>query len=175
MDKDGCSDVVAAEWAHGVGLSWYQQIKDATGCTYGFKKFPFMGDSIKDKAADVTKWGAGFTEPHAFNVYDMDGDGRPDVIGGKMRFAHPYSQNDPDPDGTPYLYVFKNVATPDPNSGGPITLKPFLVDGNPAMTAGSPEGGFGVGRQFSVGHVNMDGIMDICVATKVGLAVFLGQ
>jgi hypothetical protein len=140
-----------------------------------FKRIQFMGNSQKITPADVTKWGAGFTEPHAFNVYDMDGDGRPDVIGGKMRFAHPYSQNDPDPDGTPYLYVFKNVATPDPNSGGPITLKPFLVDGNPAMTAGSPEGGFGVGRQFSVGHVNMDGIMDICVATKVGLAVFLGQ
>jgi len=33
----------------------------------------------------------------------------------------------------------------------------------------------GVGRQFSVGHVNTDGIMDICVGTKVGLAVFLGQ
>jgi hypothetical protein len=168
--------VVAAEWAHGSqGLWWYQQGKGAGGCDMTFKRIQFMGNSQKITPADVTKWGAGFTEPHAFNVYDMDGDGRPDVIGGKMRFAHPYSQNDPDPDGTPYLYVFKNVATPDPNSGGPITLKPFLVDGNPAMTAGSPEGGFGVGRQFSVGHVNMDGIMDICVATKVGLAVFLGQ
>jgi hypothetical protein len=26
-----------------------------------------------------------------------------------------------------------------------------------------------------IGHVNTDGIMDICVATKVGLAVFLGK
>ena len=33
MDKDGCNDVVAADWAHGVGLYWYQQGKDATGCT----------------------------------------------------------------------------------------------------------------------------------------------
>jgi hypothetical protein len=176
MDMDGCTDVVAADWAHGAqGLFWYQQKKDATGCTTAFNRFQFMGDSMKDKPADVAKWGAGFTEPHAFNVYDMDGDGRPDVIGGKMRFAHPYDQNDPDPDGTPYLYVFKNIAATDPNSGGPITLKPILVDGNPTAMEGSPAAGMGVGRQFSVGHVNTDGIMDICVSTKLGLAVFLGQ
>jgi hypothetical protein len=176
MDMDGCTDVVAAEWAHGSqGLWWYQQGKDASGCTTSFTRWQFMGDSQKDKPADVTKWGAGFTEPHAFNVYDMDGDGRPDVIGGKMRFAHPYDQNDPDPDGTPYLYVFQNIAAKDPNSGGPITLKPILVDGNASAMEGTTDAGMGVGRQFSVGHVNTDGIVDICVSTKLGLAVFLGQ
>ena len=36
-------------------------------------------------------------------------------------------------------------------------------------------GGMGVGRELTIGHANTDGIMDICVATKVGLAVFLGQ
>jgi hypothetical protein len=176
MDMDGCTDVVAADWAHGSqGLWWYQQGKDAGGCNWSFTRWQFMGDSMKDKAADVAKWGAGFTEPHAFNVYDMDGDGRPDVIGGKMRFAHPYDQNDPDPDGTPYLYVFHNIAAKDPNSGGPITLKPILVDGDPTAKEGTTDAGMGVGRQFSVGHVNTDGIMDICVSTKLGLAVFLGQ
>jgi hypothetical protein len=33
----------------------------------------------------------------------------------------------------------------------------------------------GVGRQIAVGHVNTDGIMDICIASKLGLFVFLGQ
>jgi len=176
MDMDGCTDVVAADWAHGSqGLWWYQQQKTAGVCNTSFTRWQFMGDSAHDKPGDPAKWGAGFTEPHAFNVYDMDGDGRPDVIGGKMRFAHPYDQNDPDPDGTPYLYVFKNVAATDPNGGGPITLKPILVDGNPMAMEGSTDAGMGVGRQFSVGHVNTDGIMDICVSTKLGLAVFLGQ
>jgi hypothetical protein len=32
-----------------------------------------------------------------------------------------------------------------------------------------------VGRQIAIGHVNTDGIMDICIASKVGLAVFLGR
>ena len=134
-----------------------------------------MGDSVKDSPADVTKWGAGFTEPHAMEVYDMDGDGRLDVIVGKMRFAHPHGQPDPDIDATPFLYVFQNLAATDPNSHGPITLKPFLVDGNAAAVLGTTDAGMGVGRHFSVGHVNTDGIMDICVGTKVGLAVFLGQ
>ena len=170
MDKDGLTDIVAADWAHGVGLYWYKQ-----GPDFKFTKYQFMGDSQLDKAADVTKWGAGFTEPHSLQVVDMDGDGRPDVIAGKMRFAHPHTYNDPDPDSTPYLYVFKNVAMPDARSGAPITLQPILVDGDPNKMPGTPDGGMGVGRQLAVGHVNTDGIMDICVATKVGLAVFLGQ
>jgi hypothetical protein len=33
----------------------------------------------------------------------------------------------------------------------------------------------GVGRQLSVGHANTDGIPDICIASKLGLYVFLGQ
>jgi hypothetical protein len=170
MDGDGLTDIVAADWAHGVGLYWYKQ-----GPDFKFTKYQFMGDSQIDNAADVTKWGAGFTEPHSLQVADMDGDGRPDVITGKMRFAHPHGQPDPDIDGRPYLYVFKNVAQTDTRTGAPITLQPVLVDPLTNGAIGTPDGGMGVGRQFSVGHVNTDGIMDICVATKVGLAVFLGQ
>ena len=174
MDRDGCSDVVAANYAFGIGLYWYQQGKDADGCNYHFTKYQFLGDSVDDSPADVAKWGAGFTEPVALQVYDMDGDGRPDVISGKMWRAGPFGYG-VDGSSTPYLYVFKNVAAMDSRTGAPITLTPFLVDGNPAMAAGTTDGGMGVGRQFAIGHVNTDGIMDICVATKVGLAVFLGQ
>jgi hypothetical protein len=188
MDKDGCSDVVAAEWAHGKNLYWYQQQKDATGCTFAFKRYQFMGDAAPtahyqpvansyqaSNPGDAALWGAGFTEPHALQVFDMDGDGRPDVITGKMRFAQPYDQGDPDPDGTPYLYVFRNVAVPDSRNGAPITLEPILVDGDPTATEGTTDAGMGVGQQIAIGHVNTDGIMDICIASKVGLAVFLGQ
>jgi hypothetical protein len=187
MDMDGCADIVAADWAHGMGLAWYQQGKDATGCNYSFKKFYFLGNApftakyqmnqpVLAAEGQASDWGGvGFTEPMALQVYDMDGDGRPDVITGKMRFAHPYDQGDADPDGVPYLYVFKNVATPDVRTGSPITLQPFLVDGDPTAVEGSTAAGMGVGRQIAIGHVNTDGIMDICVATKLGLAVFLGQ
>jgi hypothetical protein len=175
MDKDGCADVVAADWAHGFGLFWYQQGKDAAGCNYQFTKYQFMGNSGNVVPADVTKWGAGFTEPHALQVYDMDGDGRFDVITGKSWLACPYSCGDVDPHGAPYLYVFKNVATPDSRTGAPITLQPFLVDGDPTAMEGTTGAGIGVGHQLAIGQVNTDGIIDICVASKVGLAVFLGQ
>jgi hypothetical protein len=167
MDMDGIADVVAADWAHGEGLFWYKQGADGV-----FTKYKFMGN-----AAEKDKFGVYFTEPHALQVVDMDGDGRPDVVTGKMRFAHPLAENDPDPQGVPYIYIFKNVAADDPNNpGAKITLQPVMVDpiGTPG-TVGTPEGGMGVGRQLAVGHVNTDGILDICVATKVGLAVFTGQ
>jgi len=180
MDKDGIADVVAADWAHGEGLFWYKQ--DANG---KFTKYQFMGGT---SGADKTKWGAAFSEPHALQVVDMDGDGRLDVVTGKMRFAHPHGYGDPDGDGIPYLYVFKNVATPDAKTGAPITLQPVLIDpavdpfppgtaGNPPTITGiaTPDKGMGVGRQLAVGHINKDGIVDICIASKVGLAVFIGQ
>jgi FG-GAP-like repeat len=169
MDMDGIPDVVAADWAHGEGLYWYKQSADGK-----FTKYQFLGGAGAD---DIKKWSAGFSEPHALQVVDMDGDGRPDIVTGKMRFAHPHGYGDPDGDGRPYIYVFKNVAAKDPIGGGPITLQPILVDPVSATPGaiGTPDGGMGVGRQLAVGHVNTDGIMDICVGTKVGLAVFLGQ
>jgi hypothetical protein len=188
MDMDGCADIVAADWAHGMGLAWYKQGKDASGCNYSFKdKYYFLGNApftakykmnqpAVAKEGQATDWGGiGFTEPHSLQVYDMDGDGRPDVVAGKMRFAHPYDQGDPDPDGVPYIYVFKNVGTPDTRTGAPITLTPKLVDGDATATEGTTAAGMGVGRQIAIGHANTDGIVDICVSTKLGLAVFMGK
>src|SRR5262249_5598616 len=148
MDKDGCTDVVSAENSVGFGLFWYQQQKDATGCTFAFKKYQFIGDSMRDNAADAAKWGAGFTVPMALQVVDMDGEDRPDVTRGKMRFGLPYCEGYPDPDGAPYLYVFKNVPIPDPRTGAPIPLWPVLVDGDPTAMTGTTDAGMGVGRQI---------------------------
>jgi hypothetical protein len=181
LDKDGCADVISADWAHGFGLFWYQQQKDQNGCTSAFKKFQFLGDAAASSnytpmvPGDVAKWGAGFTEPHALEVVDMDGDGRPDVVTGKMWLAQPYTLGDRDPHGAPFLYVFRNVAAADARTGAPITLQPFLVDGDPTKAEGTTAAGMGVGHQIAIGHANTDGILDICVATKVGIAVFLGK
>jgi hypothetical protein len=159
VDGDGDQDVVSAEGAHHRFISWYEQTTPMK-----FVKHRFMGS---ESAADKTMYGGvGFTEPHALHVADMDGDGVPDVISGKMRFAHPIEEQDPDPLGTPELWVWKTVRnkTPSYDPTSKVTFEPHMVD-NEA----------GVGRQFSVGHINTDGIMDICVATKVGLFVFLGK
>ena len=107
----------------------------------------------------------------------MDGDGVPDIVTGKMRFAHPYDQNDPDPDGEPYLYVFKTVQEMHPGVSGKAHFELHLVDGSPTAAKGATGmlGGVGVGRQIAVGHINLDGIPDICISSKLGLYVFYGK
>lgn len=161
VDGDNDMDIVSAEGAHHYSIAWYEQVTPTQ-----FRKHRIMGT---ESAADKQKYGVGFTEPHALNVADMDGDGVPDIISGKMRFAHPIDERDPDPLGAPELWVWKTKRnTKPPYDDGQATsmtyLEPHMVD-NEA----------GVGRQFSVGHANDDGIMDICVGTKVGLFVFLGK
>jgi hypothetical protein len=157
IDGDGDNDVIAADWAHGFGLAWYEQTTPLK-----FERHQFVGS---DTAADLAQYGFTFSQLHAMELVDMDGDGIADLVTGKMHFADPLDQNDPDPQGRPVIYVFKIKRTP--GNGGPVTFERHEVD----TTASTP----GVGRQFAVGHLNNDGIMDLCVATKLGLYVFLGQ
>jgi hypothetical protein len=154
LDGDGDADVVAADSSHLEGLSWYEQTSPGQ-----FTRHRFMGHSNE---RDL--FGVYFSGPIALELVDMDGDGVSDVVTGKMRFARPNGYSDPDQLGAPVLYVFKTVrGTPGPD-GSPITLRPILVDNIN-----------GVGRQIAVGHVNTDGIPDICVASKLGLIVYLGH
>jgi hypothetical protein len=69
-------------------------------------------------AADVATYGVYFTEPASAQAVDMDGESVPDIVTGKMRFAHPLDQNDPDPHGTPFIYVFKTVQEMHPGVSG---------------------------------------------------------
>ena len=158
IDGDGDQDVVSADWAHGYGLAWYEQT-----APYTFTRRQFMGTA---SAQDLATYGpVVFSEPHAMEVADMDGDGVPDVITGKMRFANPLGQGDPDPQGAPLLYVFKTKRnTPSAANGGSVTFEPHQIDA-----------AVGVGTQIAVGHLDTDGVLDLCVASKLGLYVFLGQ
>jgi hypothetical protein len=156
IDGDGDQDIFSADWAHGWGLAWYEQTDGMA-----FVKHKFMGSN---DPAEIAMYGdVYFSEPHAAQVIDMDGDGVRDIVTGKMRFAHPNGYGDPDIEGTPFVYVFKTVQDM-PGVSGAAHFEPYMVDNV-----------VGVGRQFSVGHANTDGIMDICVGSKLGLYVFLGQ
>jgi hypothetical protein len=157
IDGDGLTDIVSTDWAHGYGLAWYQQ-------TAGQKFIKHYISATNPTGVGMGPMDLGFSEPHAMQFADMDGDGLPDIIIGKERFAHPINQNDPDPLGMPVLYVLKLVRDANPPAAGKAHFEPHLVDNE-----------FGVGRQITVGHVNTDGIMDICASTKIGLALFFGQ
>lgn len=155
VDGDGDADIISADFAHNYGVSWYEQTTPLV-----FVKHKFVGSP----AEAAMFGGIQFSQPHAMQVADMDLDGTPDVVVGKMRFAHPRGFGDPDLEGDPVSYVFKNV-----RAGGTSTFQAVPLDTSPAgMKAG-------VGRQIAVGHVNTDGILDVCTSNKLGLYVYLGQ
>ena len=150
VDGDGDMDIISADLAHAWGISWYEQT--AAG---EFTKHKFVGTKEEDLAAS-------FSQPHALEVVDMDGDGISDVIAGKSYLAHPEGLDDPDLRGEPVNYVFKIK-----REGGSITFEPHPIDTSDEKV--------GVGRQIAVGHIDRDGIMDVCIASKLGVYVFLGQ
>jgi len=154
VDGDEDMDIISADAAHGYGISWHEQTAPGK-----FTKHKFVGTPQESFATD-------FSQPHALEVVDMDGDGVPDVVTGKSYLAHPEGLNDPDLRGEPVNYVFK-IKRNTPSEAGSVTFEPHPIDTSNTKV--------GVGRQIAVGHINLDGIMDVCVASKLGVYVFLGQ
>ncbi len=156
VNGDGKNDVVTSIEAHGWGISWFEQKRDKEG-TISFVEHQIMGDFSTKNAGDVT-----FSEPHASTIGDMDGDGIPDLIVGKRHFSHEESWADPDPYGTPVLYVYKTVR--DPKAPGGARFVPELVHNRS-----------GVGSHLQVLDVNKDGALDILTSGDRGTFVFWGK
>ncbi len=147
-----------ADHAHNYGVSWYEQTTPLA-----FTKRRFVGSPQEPGSTGIV-----FSQPHALQMADMDGDGVPDVITGKTRLANPDGCGDPDLQGDPVNYVFK-IKRDTLSAAGTVTFEPYPIDTSPAGQK------VGVSRQIAVGHLNTDGVMDVCLATKLGLHVFLGQ
>ncbi len=192
VDGDGLTDVISADSYDGWGLSWYQQLAPGVASCVGSAvsgtapaKECFVHHQIinTNSAADLALYGVALSEMTAVEVVDMDGDGLPDIVTGKMHLANPYDENDPDSDGTPVLYVFKLVRDANPPQPGKAHFEPHRVSAAVASASDAGPfpsgwtGGSGIGRQIAIGQINpqTDGIMDICIASKLGLFVYLGQ
>ena len=93
VNGDKLPDVVTSLAAHGFGLAWYEQKRDAAG-EISFVEHQIMGDFAAKNPGNVT-----FTELHALTMADVDGDGMKDIITGKRAWAHLDSYSDPDPHG----------------------------------------------------------------------------
>src|SRR5581483_2622380 len=100
INGDGLNDVVNAIDAHGWGLSWFEQVRNAKGAI-NFVEHRLMGDRGEEQ-----KFGVAFSQPHALTLGDLDGDGLPDIITGKRRWAHG-PKGDIEPMATPVNYWFQ--------------------------------------------------------------------
>ncbi len=156
VNGDGLNDVVTSLSAHGFGLAWYEQKRDASG------NISFVTHMIMDDYSTKNTGGVTFAELHGSTFADIDGDGIPDFIVGKRYFSHLESSLDPDTFGPPVLYVFRTVR--DPKAPGGARFVPELVHNRS-----------GVGSSVLAADLDKNGTMDIITATSRGTYIFWNQ
>jgi hypothetical protein len=152
VNGDGRTDVITSLAAHGYGLAWHEQLaeKVADGSPK-WRSHVFM-----HKAPEENRYGIHFSELHAVELFDVDGDGLKDIITGNCYWAHGPAVS-PGPGEEGVLYWFKLVRNADKS----VDWVPHLIDSKS-----------GVGRQIGVGDVNGDGKHDLIIGNKLGTFVF---
>ncbi len=149
VNGDGLNDVVTSITAHGYGLAWYEQYRE--GSQIKFREHIFM-----NKEASENRYGVHFSQLHAIELVDMDGDGLKDIVTGKRFWAHGPA-GDPEPNAAPVLYWWKLVRNGDKS----VDFVPHLIDDNS-----------GTGTELKVMDFNGDGRPDVLVGNKHGVYVF---
>ena len=98
--------------------------------------------------------GIKFTQTHALELRDFNGDGLTDFVTGKRYWAH--DGNDTDAKSPAVIYWFELK-----RGEGGAEFVPHLLDDDS-----------GVGTQVAVADVNGDGLSDIGIGNKKGVFVF---
>ncbi|MGB7160462.1 MAG: VCBS repeat-containing protein [Tepidisphaeraceae bacterium] len=156
VDGDGDNDVISCLNAHGYGLAWYENVKDGD-------KITFKQQLILSPKGDEKLNGVQFSQLHAVELVDMDGDGLKDILTGKRFWAHG-PKGDPEPNAAPVLYYFKLKRGGAGGEGGKATYEPIQIDDYS-----------GVGTQISAADANGDGRADVIVGNKRGTILFLSK
>jgi VCBS repeat protein/FG-GAP repeat protein len=152
VNGDGLNDIITALAAHEFGLSWFEHVRN--GSETAFREHLIMGKEAKDN-----KYGVKFSEPHAIDLVDMDGDGLKDILTGKRFWSHGRT-GDPDRNDAAVLYWFKLTRNADRS----VDFIPHLIDSDS-----------GVGTQVVAGDINGDSLPDVVVGNKKGTFVLIHQ
>lgn len=146
LNGDKKPDIITSLNAHGWGIAWFEQQSPTQ-----FQEHKIMGDR-----SELSKYKVAFTQPHALEFVDIDGDGLKDIVTGKRRWAHG-PKGDIEPGADPVVYWFRQVRTRNQET----QFEPQLIDEQS-----------GIGVQIAVADVNEDGLPDVLTTSKLGTFVF---
>jgi hypothetical protein len=147
VNGDGRPDVITSLAAHGYGLAWFEQKADGT-----FTKHLLTGAKETD-----TPHGLRFSQLHAVDLIDINGDGLKDIVTGKRFYAH-HSHGDADPKAPAVLYWFELKR----DGKGGADFIPHEIDNDS-----------GIGTEVIAKDINNDKRPAIVVGNKKGTFVFI--
>ena len=162
VDGDGDQDVISALHGHEWGLAWFERLAEGRHDEQHDRQVGndwFREHLMMDDRSREAEFGVAFSQVHALEYADIDGDGQKDVITGKRMWAHGPT-GDVEPGGDPVVYWFQMIRQND----GTVKSVPHLVDRRS-----------GVGVQIAAVDVNQDDRTDILTASKLGTFLFLNR
>lgn len=139
LNRDGANDIIMSS-AHSYGIWWFENVSDK-----GASEFQYH---LIDES---------YSQTHALEYVDINGDGQRDIVTGKRFYAH----QGKDPGGKEAVVMYWYEV--HPREGGPQIIPHEIEAGR----------GTGVGTQFVVTDLNGDTLPDVALSNKKGVNLLL--